>query len=88
MTERWDTDCEYCRVYDARGVWVRCVPCGMTLEEHARMAKSRTEAEAQAHALVVAAREQELLPQAIIQELYSGADQDVQVLIEQFRRER
>jgi hypothetical protein len=76
-TQQYDTDCPDCRVYSAAGVWVRCEPCGLTYEEHRRMSKLRKQAEKQAHQLVVQALERELLPRALIKEVYDRAQQDV-----------
>jgi hypothetical protein len=85
----WDASCEYCRVYNEFGVWVRCAPCGMTYEEHEDMKKEREKADAQAHALVMEARKRELLPKAIIREAYKNATQESRVFLdEQRRRER
>jgi hypothetical protein len=76
-TQQYDTGCPECRVYNAGGVWVRCEPCGLTYEEHRRMSTLRAQAEKQAHQLAMQARERQLLPRALIKEVYDKAERDV-----------
>lgn len=52
-------------------------PCGLSKREHRHMERLRAQAERQAHQLVVQARERELLPRALIKEVYDKAEQDV-----------
>jgi len=52
-------------------------PCGLTKAEHKRLRKLRKQAERRAHQLVVDARERELLPRALIKEVYDQAERDV-----------
>jgi hypothetical protein len=54
-------------------------PCGLSNAEHKRMRKLRAQAEKQAHQLAVEARERELLPRALIKEVYDQAEQDVRL---------
>jgi hypothetical protein len=55
----WDNDCPYCRVYDERGVWVRCEPCGMSWEEHRRAAEVREQAREDARQAIMQERMKE-----------------------------
>ena len=51
--------------------------CGMTYEEHKRVAEARREAERQAHELMVQERISQQLPRALIKEVYNQAERDV-----------
>jgi hypothetical protein len=85
MSGGWSTNCEFCRVPSGTGWTYKA--CGMSYKEHKRMAKLQKKAKAEAHARVVAAREQELLPRAMIRELYDGADVDVAAFLKQYPRD-
>ena len=71
----YDAFCPDCNVPDGSGY--RLVPFGLSKAEHKRMRKLSVQAEKQAHQLAVQARERQLLPRAIIKEVYDQAEQDV-----------
>lgn len=73
--------CEFCWTETPQGSRTYKA-CGMTRKEHKRMAKLQEKAKAEAHAIAVAAKEQELLPRAIIRELYQNADEDVRAMLD------
>ena len=76
----YDVFCPDCNVPDGSGH--RLVPCGLSKSEHKRMRKLRSQAEKQVHQLVVQARERELLPRAIIKEVYDEAERGVRSQLE------
>jgi len=78
-------DCPYCHYegYKTVGqsgqiITMSCfVPCGMTYEEHQRVAAARREAEKQAHELLVRERVEEQLPRAVIRRVYNELERRV-----------
>ncbi len=72
----WDITCPDCKVPSQYGGW-HYVGCGLSKSEHKRMAKLRVKARAEAHRQMVEAKEQTLLPRAIIEAIYDEAERRV-----------
>ena len=79
-------DCPYCTYEDYKTLSEsgnqmitkrHLVSCGMTYDEHRRVAAARREAEKQAHELLVQERINEQLPRAVIAEVYKQAERKV-----------
>jgi phosphoribosylamine-glycine ligase len=75
MSSHIGLSCPDCRRPVGKNIvgWVN-KPCGLTAEEHKRVAQAREEAKKQAHELMVQERIDEQMPKAIIDEVYEDAE--------------
>jgi hypothetical protein len=75
MSSHIDLSCPDCRRPVGKNIvgYVN-VPCGLSAEEHKRVAKAREEAKKQARELMVQSRIDEQLPRAVIDEIYKDAE--------------
>ncbi len=75
MSGVWDADCPDCgtkKIPGKQGTFID--PCSMTYKEHAHWRELRQEAARKAREIVLKAREDALLPEAIIKAVYDEAE--------------